>query len=189
MSHETQTTNRNLGQESKVNSPVSTIPDSKSLRADGAKRRETMAKIDETCKNLSDKIDSKFSELNVSLSTVSEKIDKFSKQQTEISATFLQQSNEIKKLRSHLDQRDKRITDLETQMQNLQERVTQQEEKYGDTEKQFLLHSEMLSHQNEQFEKLDHEAKSHKIIVKISQRVTTHPERILMRFLDYSKFN
>ena len=51
-------------------------------------------------------------------------------------------------------------------MKDLTERVNQQEEKYGDTEKQFLLQTEMISHHNDQFEKLDHEAKSHSIIVK-----------------------
>ena len=166
MSHEKPEGNKDLGQEEKVKPLVSTILVPKSQRAGRAQRRETMAKIEESCKKLSDKIDSKFSELNVSLSSVSEKIDKFQKQQNEISATFLQQSIEIKKLKTELDQKEKRITDLETQMQNLQERVTQQEVKYGDTEKQFVLHSEMITHQNDQFEKLDHDAKSHRLIIK-----------------------
>ena len=166
MSHEKPEGNKDLGQEEKVKPLVSTILVPKSQRAGRAQRRETMAKIEESCKKLSDKIDSKFSELNVSLSSVSEKIDKFQKQQNEISATFLQQSIEIKKLETEPDQKEKRIPDLETQMQNLQERVTQQEEKYGDTEKQFVLHSEMITHQNDQFEKLDHDAKSHRLIIK-----------------------
>ena len=164
-----------LGQETKVNTPTATLNDSKSLRADRAQRRETMAKIDESCKKLSEKIDRKFSELNLSLSTVSEKIDSFQKKQEEISATFLQQTAEIKKLRSDLDQKEKRINDPETKMQELHERANQHDEKYGDTTKQFLLHSEMISQHNDQFEKLDHEAKAHKIVVKNIQESDKSP--------------
>ena len=166
MSHEEPAIKNNLGQGNKVNAPVSILPDSKQLRADRAQRRETMAKIDESCKSLSDKIDTKFSELDVSLTSVSKKIDIFQKKQEEISTIFLQQTTEIKNLKSDLDQKEKRIVGLEAQMKDLSERVNQQEEKYGDTEKQFLLHTEMISHHNDQFEKLDHEAKSHKIILK-----------------------
>ena len=59
-----------------------------------------------------------------------------------------------------------KILNLEEQMRTMNARLDQCEEKYGETERQFLLHSEMLCQQNEKFEQIDHDAKSHSLIIK-----------------------
>ena len=51
-------------------------------------------------------------------------------------------------------------------MKTMSSRLDLCEEKYGETERQFLLHSEMPSQQNDKFEQLDHDAKSHTLIVE-----------------------
>ena len=150
-----------LGQAKKPNQPDLEI----SQRANRLKRREIMASIDD-CKKLSDTIESKFGELNLSLTKVSVKFDDLTKQYEKVIEIFNKNTSEISQLKQSVDDKDKRISELEMQMDSVKERVQQCEEKYGDRQKQFALHTEMLMHHNDQFDKLDHESKAHPLIIK-----------------------
>ena len=135
-------------------------------RPNRIKRRETMAKIEEQYQSINRSLESKFGDLNKSLDSVNEKFGKLVEQQAKISEIFTKNSTDIQDLRQELDEKEQKITNLEEQMKNMSARLDQCEEKYGETERQFLLHTEMLCQQNEKFDQIDHDAKSHSLIIK-----------------------
>ena len=135
-------------------------------RPNRIKRRETMAKIEEQYQSINRSLESKFGDLNKSLDKVNEKFGKLVEQQAKISEIFTKNSTDNQDLRQELDEKEQKITNLEEQMKNMSARLDQCEEKYGETERQFLLHTEMLCQQNEKFEQIDHDAKSHSLIIK-----------------------
>ena len=109
-----------------------TVPEQDSQRAYRLKRREIMTSIDD-CKKLSETIETKFSELNLSLTSVGNKFDDLTKQYEKVVEIFNKNTSEISQLKQDLDEKEKRISELEMQMTNVTERVQQCEEKYGDT--------------------------------------------------------